>query len=229
LRLGLGRAGLLILASLLPWVSASADFDGYIVRIHRGRPNSVSEIGLAGNAGVYLGDGLVLTAAHVAGKPDGTSLFVVAGDQFVPAKFIKAGRSEQTDISLLAVDPAGLPPDLRSHPSPDLCASRLEPGWTVAVASFGRVDRSTIVSPAEMPSSLPARFDSLIKGVDMSGESGSGVFDPVRDCLAGIISRRIQIIPDNSPGGPPIGLAKYFVPADEIRAFVGASLPPARH
>lgn len=210
----------------MPTRSAEADFDDFVVRVYRGAPETVSAIGVAGNAGIYLGEGLVLTAAHVSGSPgDKTPLGIAVEDRLVPARFIKAGRYEETDISLLAVDLAALPSGLRSRQAPAFCPTRLLPGQAAVVASFARIDRSSIVSYAEMPVGLPAKFDSLIRDVYSTGDSGSGVFDPIRRCLAGIISRRIEILPEKNSGKAPIGLAKYFVPADEIIAFLGAALP----
>jgi len=48
------------------------------------------------------------------------------------------------------------------------------------------------------------------------GRSGSGVFDPNHKCLHGIMSRAIM------RDGKEI--AKYFVPANEIRDFVPAEI-----
>lgn len=221
--------GLALQLAALP-AAAAADLDAYVIRIYRGHPASPSALPRQGNAGIYLGQGLILTAAHVAGSPtDSTPLGIAIGDRLVPARFVKAGRFEETDASLLSVDEDDLPRELRDLPVLDLCSGRLAPGRAVSVAGFGRVDRSVIISHRDMPSGVPAKFDSLIRDVYTTGESGSGVFDPVLGCLAGIISRRIEILPEKGSAQSPIGLGKYFVPADEISAFLGASSPPRAH
>jgi hypothetical protein len=61
----------------------------------------------------------------------------------------------------------------------------------------------------------------VIKDVATTGNSGSGVFDAARKCLLGIMSRKIFIRPNNAKG--PLkerDLAKYFVPAATIAAFI---------
>ena len=61
-----------------------------------------------GLTGVYLGKGLVLTAAHVVGG-QGTHLQVSIAGTEVAAKVIKAGSFNDVDLSLLSVEEARLP------------------------------------------------------------------------------------------------------------------------
>jgi hypothetical protein len=61
----------------------------------------------------------------------------------------------------------------------------------------------------------------VISDVATTGNSGSGVFDAGRKCLLGIMSRKIYVrSPDNT--GEQKDIAKYFVPASTIAAFVPA-------
>ena len=53
---------------------------------------------------------------------------------------------------------------------------------------------------------------TLIGDVASTENSGSGVFDSIRKCLLGIMSQKFMI------GGKDV--AKYFVPASEIREFI---------
>ena len=74
-----------------------------------------------------------------------------------------------------------------------------------------------------IPPSVRGRFDTLIPDVATTGNSGSGVFDAVNQCLLGIISRKISI--GSGAGGirQPArmrDIAKYFVPVGEIKAFI---------
>jgi hypothetical protein len=74
------------------------------------------------------------------------------------------------------------------------------------------------------PADLRGRFGTAIADVATTGNSGSGVFDAANLCLLGVISRKISV------GGPPARLgaplaatrdiAKYFVPAPVIKAFI---------
>ena len=63
---------------LAAWAKTDASelpLENYAVRIVHGRPDDPSKIPRTGNAGIYLGGGLVLTAAHVAGSPLNPILF----------------------------------------------------------------------------------------------------------------------------------------------------------
>jgi hypothetical protein len=68
------------------------------------------------------------------------------------------------------------------------------------------------------------KFGSLISDVASTGNSGSGVFDPQRKCLLGIISRKFLA---DSPQGLK-DIAKYFVPPNEIRDFLMGALKDAK-
>ena len=59
----------------------------------------------------------------------------------------------------------------------------------------------------------------VIKDVATTGNSGSGVFDAGGKCLLGIMSRKILIRP-NGADGETRDIAKYFVPAATIAAFI---------
>ena len=75
-----------------------------------------------------------------------------------------------------------------------------------------RATRSHIVAPQILPFGFRTKFRTLIGDVASTGNSGSGVFDPNRKCLLGIMSRKFMV------GGKYV--AKYFVPASEIREFI---------
>jgi hypothetical protein len=68
---------------------------------------------------------------------------------------------------------------------------------------------------------LPDAISTVISDVATTGNSGSGVFDAGSKCVLGITSRKIQILPsDTDAPGEPTDLAKYFVPASTITAFI---------
>jgi hypothetical protein len=72
-----------------------------------------------------------------------------------------------------------------------------------------------------LPAKYQKRFSTVIRDVATTGNSGSGVFDAGQKCLLGIMSRKIYV-PANSedPESKEIDIAKYFVPASTIRAFI---------
>ena len=64
--------------------------------------------------GIYLGQGIIITAAHVVGHwTFFTRPRVLIAGQDLPAKVIKEGSFEQTDLALLSVEEAALPLSLR--------------------------------------------------------------------------------------------------------------------
>jgi hypothetical protein len=68
------------------------------------------------------------------------------------------------------------------------------------------------------------KFSSLIGDVATTGNSGSGVFDPNRKCLLGIMSRKFT----SHTAGRDKDVAKYFVPAAVIRDFMPVEFTPAK-
>ena len=171
--------------------------------------------------GVYLGNGLVLTASHVPGPFAESKPHVVVGGRDFPTSLVKEGTLDTVDLTLLRFDPSTLPMRLRLRRTP-LCERSPEPGEAVVVATPEGVARSRVLPPKAIPLQFRSRFGaSTIPDVATTGNSGSGVFDAWKQCLLGIMSRKFTI---ELRGTPPrkVDIAKYFVPVEEIRAF----LPP---
>src|ERR1700722_12823045 len=85
----------------------------------------------AGGAGVYLGNGLVITAAHVAGG--GTNGVRIDGVN-VPAATIKAGSFPQLDLALIYMEPGKIPESVRERRM-TLCREQSPPGTPVILAA----------------------------------------------------------------------------------------------
>jgi S1-C subfamily serine protease len=170
--------------------------------------------------GVYLGKGLVLTAAHVVGSAAHTKPRVHIAGLELPATAIREGNSERVDLTLLSVDEQKLPVYLRMRRMP-LCDNKPWPGEPVTVAIPEGTARSHIMLPSLLPAKYQKRFSTVIRDVATTGNSGSGVFDAGQKCLLGIMSRKIYV-PANSedPESKEKDIAKYFVPASTIRAFI---------
>jgi len=178
----------------------------------------VYAVHVGGLYGVYLGKGLIITAAHVA---SGDPKVRIAGLE-LPAKVLKISPFEQLDLALLSVDENKLPVSLRLRRMP-LCQGRPVVGSAVVVAIPEGTARSQILSPAALPPDARARFSTVISHVKSTGNSGSGVFDAEKHCLQGIMSRKIL---QHSPSGESsMDIAKYFVPAFIIRQFIPAEYP----
>jgi hypothetical protein len=172
--------------------------------------------------GIYLGKGLFLTAAHVVGRGWLTKPKIVIGGQKYPTRVVKEGSSSGTDLTLLAVDESLLPMRLRLRRNP-LCAAPPRPGQEVVTVVPEAVVHSHIISPARLPPSLRNRT-SVIGDVATTGNSGSGVFDAQRKCLLGIMSQKISQSRTLANTGEVevYDVAKYFVPASTIAAFMPA-------
>jgi hypothetical protein len=167
-----------------------------------------------GGSGIYLGNGLVVTAAHVSGHAVGAKVTVHFGDLSLPGT-IKQGDQE-ADLAVLSVDTGGLPANIRSlHLA--LCKEPPLPQEAVVVVTPGATARSRMMSAQQLPPDL-RKFSTVISNV--AGNSGSGVFDARNKCLLGIIIARLVTRSYIGPTVVEKDLAKYFVPAWTIENFI---------
>jgi hypothetical protein len=172
--------------------------------------------------GIYLGKGLFLTAAHVAGRTWFTRPKVAIAGQEYPTEVVKEGSFEGTDLTLLSVDEGLLPLRLRLRRNP-ICRDPPWPGEEVLTVVPEGIARSRIISPQKIPPSV-RQFSTAIADVATTANSGSGVFDARRRCLLGIMSRKISQTRTQISSGKTEthDIAKYFVPASTIRGFIPA-------
>jgi len=154
---------------------------------------------------------LIITAAHLTAADAKMSVHIAGLD--LPAKVLRQGSFEEVDLSLLLVDEEKVPAGL---PRMELCEAPPWPGDAVIVVDAASAARSHIVSPQLLPYTLRNKFSTLIGDVATTGNSGSGVFDPNRKCLLGIMSRKFM----SHTTGDEKDIAKYFVPAAAIRDFM---------
>jgi hypothetical protein len=170
--------------------------------------------------GVYLGNGLVLTVAHVVSSAARTRPSVRIAGMDLPAKAIKEGNVERVDLTLLSIDEQKLPIYLQMRRMP-LCEKIPRPGEPVIVAVPEETARSHIMSPLSLPFRVPRKFSTLISDVGATENSGSGVFDAGNKCLLGIISRKFFVrLNGGDAESEQKDIAKHFVPASTIRAFI---------
>jgi hypothetical protein len=160
-------------------------------------------------SGIYLSSGLIITAAHLT-SAEANMGALIAGVT-MPAILVKQGQFEDVDLSLLSVDQQKLPATV-ARIKTSLCNAPAWPGDPVIVMDHYGATRSHIISPQILQFTLRSKFSTLIEDVTTTGSSGSGMFDPRRKCLLGIMSRAFWA------GDKPV--AKYFVPAAEIRDFI---------
>src|SRR5262249_49120358 len=150
---------------------------------------------------------------------------VLIAGQNLPAKIIKEGSLDQTDLTLLSVDEERIPVSLRLRRNP-LCRNPAKVGVEVVIVSPQKTDDAKIISPLLIAPELRERFNTLVSVV---GASGSGVFDAKRKCLMGIVSRRVVKLDYRREYGGVVAVsnsfAGYFVSASEIAHFI----PPEFH
>lgn len=214
--LALGSAAFGSVSGAQAMADGDDDLRAFAVHINRTPPQPWPGFG------VYLGSGYVLTASHVPANVVETKPHVVIAGQDLPAALVKQGSLETVDLTLLSIDTTTLSLRIRMSRAP-LCDTPSVPGETIVVATPESTARSHILPPRAVPPGLRDRFGTVFGDVATTGNSGSGVFDAWRQCLLGIVSRKISIgAPRLSFGAKPImhDIAKYFVPASEIRAFL---------
>jgi hypothetical protein len=187
-------------ASLLPLSFAHADPADDSLRLYA--------VNIRTNYGVYLGKGLIITAAHVVGSPPQTNLRVRSAGMDLPASAIKVGNFERWTWR-------SFPLKRRSSPSVYACAA----------CRFAKTLRGPVSRPSSplqlLPADVRTKFPTVIRDVATTGNSGSGVFDAGSKCLLGIMSRKlVQRLKGADGGGGETDIAKYFVPASTIRTFI---------
>ena len=160
-------------------------------------------------AGVYLGNGLVITAAHVVGSTRGVRIDAVD----VPARLVKRGSFPELDLSLISVDKSKLPDDSRERKM-SLCQEQSPAGAPVLLGAPQGITRTSIASPMVIPPELRTKYPTLISELTTDGKSGSGVFDVEGKCLLGVLSAKIYNTIDHKP------YASYFVPVSTIQSFI---------
>jgi hypothetical protein len=77
------------------------------------------------------------------------------------------------------------------------------------------------MSPLSLPFRVQRKLSTLISDVGATENSGSGVFDAGNKCLLGIISRKFSVrLNSGDAESQEKDIAKYFVPASTVRAFI---------
>jgi hypothetical protein len=180
----------------------------------------IYSVGVNGGAGIYLGNGLVLSVAHVVGGGILNKPKLTIAHQSLLATVVKESPFEQFDLALLEFDDSSLPVSLRLRRLA-LCQGSPWPGQDVISLTPHGTVRSQVLSPKGLPLNVQ-RFSTIIRDVATAGNSGSGVFDAQRKCLLGIMSRKISQVKVRKDTGEKItkDIAKYFVPAATIAEFM---------
>jgi hypothetical protein len=212
-------ATVLALPLALPSIAQSSDdsLRIYAVNVVKTLPFQTQFTGY----GIYLGQGIVITAAHVVGRwPGITRPRVLVAGQDLPAHIIKQGSYETIDLALLSVDQGQLPINLLLRRNP-LCAEPSRPGEDVVDVIPEGTTHTHIISPILIPFELRKKFRTLITTPQ---RSGSGIFDANSKCLVGImsakVSKRRYVMSHGHLMAIADGYAGFFVPAATIASFI---------
>lgn len=172
-------------------------------------------------SGIYLGGGLILTAAHVVemdkAHPEVKILFFEQA--IVPGEVVLNGRtfSPDLDLALIRVEPKDLTPRLLSEEPTAVCTTNPGLDRPMLVAAEGKVTSAKTIPNAlerrDTGSNNTSGWTNLLSIGYHHGASGGGVFDPDRNCLEGVISLELS---DPSRG---IDLTS-FIPASRIGPFL---------
>lgn len=166
-------------------------------------------------SGVFIGGGLILTAAHVVKLNPADQTATVIMDGWQTGAKISAIAADGLDLALLKMDPSEISRQRQGLAPVQLCTAPTVANQPVIVAAQGSVSLSkTVGAPIRSPALTGDWTDILATGYS-HGASGGGVFDASSGCLIGII-----IIEATAPG---IELTE-FVPAAKIAPFLAASL-----
>ena len=133
--------------------------------------------------GVYLGKGLIITAAHVVSPVARTKPSVRIAGMDLPATAIREGNFERVDLTLLSIDEQKLPIYLQMRRMP-LCDNEPWPGEPVIVAIPEGAARSHIMLPSLLPAQYQKRFSTVIRDVATTGKFRVGRFRRWPEMLA---------------------------------------------
>lgn len=135
----------------------------------------------SGSGTIIREDGLVLTAAHVAGVPDEQLMITMADGRVVPARVL--GCDHDQDIALAIITEAG------EYPFVELAEESIPGQWCLALGHPGGLqpDRSSLLRLSRVHESDSARNgtgggDRWARGIHssaslISGDSGGPLFD----------------------------------------------------
>lgn len=138
--------------------------------------------------GVWLGNGKVLTAAHIRLGSKSDQIFVTSNGERVKADIVLSGMPPRNDLLLLKIDQALIPAALAKVPPAQVCGDVEPVGAKLYVTVRDRI-YSTYASPAGTVMYKGKMWSNSTTALLSHGVSGSPVYEAKSDCLAGIVSR----------------------------------------
>ena len=171
----------------------------------------------AQGSGVYLGDGLVLTAAHVVNwDPDHDAVRILLDGIGSDGVLVFDSLLKDTDLAIVKMRPEALTAARRRQAPVSVCPGNTPPDHPVTVAALGKVSGATTIPAAVSSMGAQGDWTNILSRDYQPGNSGGGVFDPDKRCLWGII------LAERS-GKLPSGLEVHwtaYAPASLVGPFV---------
>ncbi|MDR3438048.1 serine protease [Telmatospirillum sp.] len=169
-------------------------------------------------SGVFIGRGLVLTAAHVVKvDPANTKVTVLLDGWRLDGTLVFDGQRENVDLALILLPPEVLSEKRRTQAQVPVCAANPGPNQPVAVASMGTVTNAATIPTAITSDLQTGTWTNLLSTGFHQGNSGGGVFNPQQGCLWGILN--MEMSGPSQTNGQLIDLTA-FVPASKITPFL---------
>lgn len=204
----------LLLLFALPSAAASAASPAEIgVRLEKPAGDGLH---FSQGSGVFLGDGLVLTAAHVVDiNPSNPNVTVVLDGWRKDGVVVKDGHKDNLDLALVKLPPQALSAPRMAQAPVTLCPDNPTPNQKVVVASTGNVTEAATINTAITSDGQAGTWTNLLSTGFHHGASGGGVFNPKQGCLWGIINIELS----GNVDGRFLDLTA-FVPASKIKPFL---------
>lgn len=216
-------------AAVLPWIAAvlfllpaagtaNANPKPVDVGLQVEKPAGDGKLFSQGS-GVLIGDGLVLTAAHViAVNPQDPKVTVFIDNQRVPGTVAFTGQNEHLDLALIKVDPSALPATRRGLEAVNVCSRNPGPAQSFTIAWMGKTSEEKTLLRADPPKEGDqGPVSTMLAAGHPKGASGGGIFDPQQGCLAGVMVAD-GTFGVNIPGVPHE--VTVFLPASKVDGFL---------
>lgn len=169
-------------------------------------------------SGVFLGRGLVLTAAHVVSvDPGNRQVTVLLDGRRVDGVLVRDGQAQKLDLALIRLKDEDLSPQRRDQPLVPVCPANPEPSQPVTVVAMGQSVTAFTIPKGLTSDGREESWTNLLATGFKQGNSGGGVFSIRQKCLWGIVNLELGGVSKTT--GKPIELTA-FVPAARITPFL---------
>ena len=169
-------------------------------------------------SGVFLANGLVLTAAHVVKfAPENPKVTVIIDGWRIEGALVLDGQSENLDLALIKIPIKALSPARRNRKPVSVCLQNPGPSQKVVVAALGKVSDAVTVPTPITSDGQTGNWTNLLSTGYHQGSSGGGVFNIAQNCLWGILN--LELSGPSLTDGHIIDLSA-FVPASRITPFL---------